>query len=136
MRVFWDTNLFIYLIERHPVFHTRVLDLYRDSKQRGDVVVTSALTLGELMAQPLRLGRMDLVDRYAELLSRGRGIELIEFGQPAAEQYARIRAGTSLRQPDAIQFACAIAGGASVFVTNDQRLWNVRVTGLESVRGL
>ena len=110
MRVFWDTNLFICLIGRHPVFYPRVLAMHEALGARGAVVVTSALTLGELIAQPLRCGRADLVTAYSDLLMSGRGIELVSFDAGAAREYGRIRASSTVRQPDAIQLACAIAG--------------------------
>lgn len=136
VKVFWDTNLFIYLIEQHPTFHPRVLRLYDDLRGKGDEVVTSTLTLGELLAQPLRLGRVDLVSRYTELLSGQAGVQLVAFDQVAAGHYAKIRAGTSLKQPDALQLACAAASGARIFITNDERLWGASVPDLEAIRGL
>lgn len=60
MKVFWDTNLFIYLIERHPTFLPKVLGLSQQHRDRGDDLLTSTLTLGELLAQPLRHGRTEL----------------------------------------------------------------------------
>lgn len=136
MKVFWDTNIFLYLVERHPVFHSKVLSLYDEQLSRGDQLVTSVLTLGELLAQPLRHNRRDLVDRYRSLLTAEIGVELAVFDRPAADHYAGIRSRTSVCQPDAIQLACAAACGAGTFVTNDQRLWNLTVPGVEAIRGL
>lgn len=134
MKVFWDTNLFIYLIEQHPHFRSKVLSLYQHHRDHGDRLVTSTLTLGELLAQPLRRGRHDLAQRYTELLTGGATVELIPFDQSAADHYGRIRAATPLRQPDAIQLACAAE--AATFITNDQRLWGLTVPGIETIRGL
>ena len=47
MRVFWDTNLSIYLIEQHPSFHPKVLALYDRHRASGEEITTSTLTLGE-----------------------------------------------------------------------------------------
>ena len=63
-RIFWDTNLFIYLIEQNPQFGTTVLNMYRRMKQRGDALLTSALTLGEVLTKPIQSGDMALADRY------------------------------------------------------------------------
>ena len=43
--IFWDTNLFIYLLEENPDFGHRVRDLRRRMLARGDRLVTSALTV-------------------------------------------------------------------------------------------
>lgn len=136
MRVFWDTNPFICLIEQHPVFHDKVEALYREHRRSGDEIITSSLTLGELLAQPLRHGRSDLVQRYTDLLTSSAAVMLVPFDQAAAEQYAAIRAKGSVRQPDAIQLACALANQTDVFVTNDSKLWDVMVPRPMTVRGL
>ena len=135
MKVFWDTNLFIYLIERHPDFEPQVRALLTCHRQQGDEIVTSTLTLGELLAQPLRQGRADLAQRYTELLTASAGVTLVTFDRHAAVAYAEIRASTSIRQPDAIQLACAVAAGAARFVTNDQRLWGVTVPNIQTIGG-
>ncbi|HPD32214.1 MAG TPA: type II toxin-antitoxin system VapC family toxin [Phycisphaerae bacterium] len=136
MKVFWDTNLFIYLIERHPASHPKVDSLYREHRKSGDEIIASARTLGELLAQPLRQGRTDLVRRYTELPTSPAMIRLVAFDRAAAEQYAGKRAQGSIRQPDAIQIACALANRADAFITNDSRLWGVSLPQAMSVRGL
>ena len=52
-RVFWDTNLFVYLFEGGE-FAPRVRQLRARMLERGDQLVTSALTLGELLVFELR----------------------------------------------------------------------------------
>jgi len=94
------------------------------------------LTLGELLVVPLRLQNREKAEWYIELLTDDRRIQLITFDRGAVEHYARIRASTTVRQPDAIQLACAAAAGATTFITNDQRLWGLDVPGIESIRGL
>ena len=135
MKLFWDTNLFIYLIEQHPEYSPKVVKLYESVRSRGDQILTSTLTLGEVIVQPLRLGRGDLATSYTVLLSQG-DVTLTDFNAEAARHYALIRASTSLRQPDAIQFACAASAKVDVFFTNDQRLWDQRVPGVGKIQGL
>jgi predicted nucleic acid-binding protein len=135
MRVFWDTNLFIYLIEQTSDLHAKAKALHDSHVRSNDQVITSALTLGELLVQPRRLGRTDLIERYTSLFTEVSSIELVSFDPTAAELYARIRAETALRQPDAIQLACAAAGGAELFLTNDSALWKISVAGLPAIRG-
>jgi len=44
-RVFWDTMLFIYLLEGHPLYAPRVRDILARSYHRGDTLVTSCLAI-------------------------------------------------------------------------------------------
>lgn len=136
MSAFWDTNIFIYLIEEHPIFLPRVQALRQTLLEEGQPIMTSALTLGELLVRPLRAGQHEYARQYRTLLSEAGAILLVPFDRKAAELYATIRATSSVGQPDAIQLACAAAGRAKTFVTNDQRLWGLAVPGIDVIRGL
>lgn len=58
-RIFWDTNLFIYLLEGRGKAAERVTALRERMRERGDQLCTSTLTLGEVLVKPLEQGRPD-----------------------------------------------------------------------------
>ena len=130
MRIFWDTNLFIYLWERRH-FAAEMDALCSAIESGGHSIVTSSLTLGEILVQPLRLGRPETAARYQEVLSR---FEIIEFNTPAAIVFARLRAThPTLRPPDAIQLACAVVGRCEAFLTNDDRLSSLDIKEIPQI---
>src|SRR5579863_7737550 len=49
-RIFWDSMLFIYLLEDHPAFSQRARHLLDRAYRRGDLLFTRYLALGEIMA--------------------------------------------------------------------------------------
>src|SRR5437868_7680708 len=53
--IFWDTNLFIYLFEDHGELGERVVSLRKASIARLDQILTSALTVGEVLVRPVAL---------------------------------------------------------------------------------
>ncbi|MGC1500193.1 MAG: hypothetical protein WA800_09355, partial [Terriglobales bacterium] len=57
-RIFWDTNLFIYLLEdnRHNNLSKRTIALRRRMIERADQLFTSTMTVGEVLVRPIRLG--------------------------------------------------------------------------------
>jgi uncharacterized protein len=55
-RIFWDTNLFIYLFEHYGKLSRRVADLRGAMLWRGDRLLTSTLTLGEVLVKPVESG--------------------------------------------------------------------------------
>ena len=128
-RIFWDTNLFIYLFEGYGELSLRVQLLRKSMLARGDQLLTSALTLGELLVKPMEQGTLDLCQRYQESLAAS--AILIPFGTGAAVRYARLRCDRSIRPPDAIQLACASAAQVDLFITNDERLVSKRVDGIQ-----
>jgi predicted nucleic acid-binding protein len=136
LKTFWDTNVFIYLMERDPGWHDRASALFKKHIEGADELVTSMLTLGELLAQPLRMGRSDQAERYIEFMTTTPRLHLVSFDRKAAEHYGLIRSLATIRQPDAIQLACAATSGSQVFITNDQRLWSAKVPGIERITGI
>ena len=119
-RIFWDTNLFIYLIEDFRDLSERVTVLRTRMLERGDELYTSALTLGEILIKPLEAGNDSLARRYESVLLQG--AEIIPFDVEPARLYASIRRDRTIRPPDAIQLACAAHARVDLFITNDERL--------------
>jgi predicted nucleic acid-binding protein len=128
-RVFWDTNLFIYLLEDYGAQSERVADLRERMLERGDELCTSTLTLGEVLVKPSEGGHEALRQQYEEVLSRT--ARLVAFDREAAKRYAAIRRNRSIRPPDAIQLACAAQVGADLFITNDDRLSRLTIPGIQ-----
>jgi len=133
-RIFWDTNLFIYLFEGDGGLFERVSNLRRAMIAGGDQLLTSTFTLGEVLVKPLERGDAELQRKYEEALTVT--ALMLPFDVKAARIYARLRGDRSLRAPDAIQLACAAAAGVDLFITNDMRLQGKRVEGIQFIVSL
>ncbi len=134
-RVFWDTNLFIYLFEKNAEWSPRVIELRRRMLARGDELLTSYLTVGEVIAKPKQLNNAMLERSYLNFFSGG-SVELVTFSLDAAQRYGDIRSRERIRPADAIQLACASAARTDLFVTNDNRLSGLVVSGVTFVTGI
>jgi len=130
-RIFWDTNLFIYLFEGSAAFGGQVATLREKMLLRGDQLITSTLTLGEVLVKPMKEGDTRLSKEYADALPAV--AVLLPFDEKAAIVYAQLRGDSGLRAPDAIQLACAAAFGVDLFVTNEARLHNRQVAGIQFI---
>jgi predicted nucleic acid-binding protein len=62
-RIFWDTNLFIYLFEDYGPLSKATAELRKKMLMRGDQLLTSTLTLGEVLVKPLENGDSVLYSR-------------------------------------------------------------------------
>jgi len=133
-RIFWDTNLFIYLIEDFRELSERVTALRRRMLERGDELYTSALTLGEILIKPMEAGNESLARRYESVLLQGAVI--IPFDVEPARLYASIRKDRTIRPPDAIQLACAAHARVDLFITNDERLSTKSIPNIQFVSSL
>jgi predicted nucleic acid-binding protein len=134
-RVFWDTNLFIYLFEKNAEWSPRVIELRRRMLARGDELLTSYLTVGEVITKPKQLNNAMLEKTYLNFFSGG-SVELVGFSLDAAQRYGDIRSRERIRPADAIQLACASAARTDLFVTNDNRLSGLVVSGVTFVTGI
>lgn len=134
-RVFWDTNLFIYLFEKNAEWSPRVMELRRRMLARGDELLTSYLTVGEAVTKPKQMNNTMLEKSYLNFFSGG-SVELVGFGLDAAQRYGDIRSRERIRPADAIQLACASVAGTDLFVTNDNRLSDLVVSGITFVTGI
>jgi uncharacterized protein len=130
-RVFWDTNLFIYLFEGSSVFSTEVAELRRRMLARRDQLLTSAITLGEILVKPMERGDSASAAYYQKVITTTAIV--IPFEEKAAVIYAGLRADRALRAPDAIQLSCAASARVDLFVTNDTRLHSKQVAGIQFI---
>lgn len=132
-RVFWDTNLFVYLLEKGE-FTARVRAVRASMIERGDELVTSTLTLGEVLVKPTATGALHVAETFERLLATGAA--LVSFDADAARTFAAIRATRQVKVPDAIQLACASRAKVDLFVTNDDRLSRMVVPGIQFITSL
>ena len=117
-----DTSIFIYFIERHPTFRAEVAPLFQEADAGERELVTSSLTLLELLVVPFRTGDRRLADRYEALLTRSRGVTMVDLTRAHLKAAAHLRATSTVRTPDAVQLAVALTSRCVAFVTNDRRL--------------
>ena len=99
--------------------------------KRGDLLFTSAQTIGELLVKPTELRDLDLCRKYVRGISASS--RLISFDVAVAQLYAGIRCDHTIRSPDAIQLACAAAARVDLFITNDGRLLGKRINGIQFI---
>jgi predicted nucleic acid-binding protein len=133
-RIFWDTNIFIYLFENYGDLSQQAAELRSKMLTRGDRLLTSASTLGEILVKPMEQHDTELCRKYEEAILATSVV--LPFDTKAARNYASLRCDRSLRAPDALQLACASAAGVDLFVTNDARLQNKRVEGIQFIVSL
>ncbi len=127
-KVFFDTNLFIYMFEGLEPYRSRVLAIRERMIDRRDQIVTSAMTLGEVLVKPTKLGQASLIEQYDRAIRST--AKVVSFDPSVAWRYASLRATHTLRNADAIQLACASHFGVDLFITNDTHLFSLNVPGI------
>jgi predicted nucleic acid-binding protein len=120
-----DSSIFIYFIEEHPVYLPVVEPLFEAIDAGKLEAVTSSLTLLEVLVIPFRFANAALIDRYETLLTKSRGLRIIDLDRDFLRAVAQVRASTRVKTPDAMQLAAAMAASCSAFLTNDDRIPDV-----------
>jgi predicted nucleic acid-binding protein len=117
-----DAAIFIYLIEENAQFLPVVRPLFAEADRGERLLVTSAITLLEVLVVPFRTGNLDFAVRYENLITGSRGVRVMDVTRGQLKTAAQLRAATGVKTPDALQLAAALGAGCRSFLTNDRRL--------------
>ena len=134
-RIYWDSMLFVYWLEDNPNFAKRVTNIYSRMMDRKDELVTSAVTLGEVLAGVYRKGPDSRAAEVRQILLSILS-SVVPFTAETADHYGRIRGTTNIASADAIHLACAASVGTDLFLTNDKDLIGRIIPGIQFIAGL
>jgi predicted nucleic acid-binding protein len=131
-RIYWDTMLFVYLLEDNSAFSSRVRNLLSRAQRRGDSLYTSYLSLGEIMAGVERSASPQSAASVRDALVE-MGFSFLPFDSSAVSPFSKLRAKMKLKAPDAIHLACAASAGIDLFLTGDTQLFKLDVPGIQFI---
>lgn len=134
-RIYWDSMLFIYWIEDHPVYAPTVERIANAMQRRGDTLLTSVFTVGEVLVGPMKQGRSDIEKKVRSMFD-GSAVTLVPMTADTAYRYAAIRARRAVTPADAIHLASAAEAESDLFLTNDHRLQGMSVEGIDFIAGM
>ena len=131
-RVFLDTILFIYLVERNPTY-SALAETVLESVETGKLeAFISSLTLAELLTGPAQAQNVEAMRDYELYLTHFPHLNIIAVGPEHAPAIARARAVTGLRASDAIQIALAIVTAVDAIIGND-KAWKGKTGAIDYV---
>jgi uncharacterized protein len=134
-RIYWDTMIFVYWLENHPVHAKRMRHILSKMEERHDRLYTSAFTLGEVLVAPYKKRASETAKRILEFFESS-FVEVIPYTLATAEYYAQIRSDLRIAPADAIHLACAAQIGIDLFLTNDAALMGKVIPGIHFIAGL
>lgn len=134
-RIYIDTAPLIYTTERHEDYASILEPLWESAKLGEIEVVTSDLTLLEVLVLPIRDKDDELIETYEQILNNAQ-IVLLGISTPIIREAARLRALQNFKTPDAIHAATALLSNCDYLVSNDtgfRRLAGIDVTILSDL---
>lgn len=136
-RVYWDSMLFIYVMEGNPTFGPAVDKILTEMDARGDTLCTSVFCIGEVLTGPRKFSSTAGIEKVKRYFASD-SVEVLPFTLDTADRYSMIRATTEAKPADAIHLAAAAAASVDVFFTNDRKLLklHLRIPGIQYITGL
>jgi len=131
-RIYWDTMLFIYLLEDHPVYAPRTRQLLERAYKRRDSLYTSYLALGEVMAGAEKTQWPRKALTVTEVVKE-MGFSFLPFDGGAVTPFSTLRARQKLKIADSIHLACAASVGIDLFLTGDKQLTKLDIPGIQFI---
>jgi predicted nucleic acid-binding protein len=121
-RVYFDTNIFIYVLEGFAEAESQLHEIRTALLTGGCEVFTSELTLCELLVPHFRSNNLEMIKQYRGFLEKSGAVTLIETSRETYLRASDYRGQFGLKTPDAIHVASAAGAHCEVFVTNDAKL--------------
>ncbi len=120
-----DSPAIIYYVEESSTFLPLIRPFF-EAVRRGEIsVVTSAITMTEVLVHPFKHGNTDLAAEFRRLFLGTRHFQTVSVTPEIAEIAARLRADHGIRTPDALHAATAIQCDAEYLLTNDDHLKSI-----------
>jgi predicted nucleic acid-binding protein len=127
-RIYLDTNIVIYTVEGFAQYAAQIQALL-DAMDAGEVsVVTSELTLAEVLVGPLKTQNLAIQQTYRSFLTSTATFVVPPVSRDILEESAQLRANTKLKLPDAIHMATALRHQCDSFLTNDDVFKSLNLT--------
>lgn len=121
-RVYFDTNIFIYIFEGSPEYQNIVKPIIELAELEEIEIFTNEITLGELLVSPFKNQQDDIAETYMQALNNPDFVTLEPTTQNIHVEAARIRAAHGMKYPDAVHIASAVHSGCDMFLTNDRKI--------------
>ena len=115
-RVYFDTNIFIYLLEGSEQFQDALSDLEALIANEAIKITSCDLVYTEILPCHARKPDKEAIEHIVEFLN---AFEIFRISRETAIQAGILRGETGMKTPDALHVASAIQNDAEIFLTND-----------------
>ncbi|MTW20771.1 type II toxin-antitoxin system VapC family toxin [Allochromatium palmeri] len=116
-RIYLDSCILIYLVERHPIF-APVIEARLATLKDAELLISPLVRL-EVLVKPLRAADVSLLQRYRKFMD---ALHQLSMPDDVFDLALSLRVRYNLKTPDALHAATAQYHVCQSFWTNDHRL--------------
>ena len=135
-RVYLDTNIFVYFLDRNPDFFDVVKPLIEAIDSGKIIGVTGDAALAETLVKPYQTGNLELVASIREFFRTEGFLSILPHEGETFDLAAQLRGKRGMKFIDALHYATAIRSGCSLFITNDLKIQPDGILEIISVKAL
>lgn len=137
-RIYLDANALIDAVERQD---SRLAETLANLDARGWVLLTSQMSLAEILVVPIKEERTELIAIYDDLLGPDRLVRTVPVDEAVLRESAALRARSNQKLPDAIHVATARLSRCSILLSSDkglklpEEIRQVSIDGADAIGG-
>jgi predicted nucleic acid-binding protein len=137
-RVYVDTNVFIYFLERHERYFEGVVPFFQLFNDGLSIACTGDAVVAETLYKPYQINDVLRVSECKEFFNNDEFITVLPHTTKVFELAAELAPQRGMKLIDALHYATATLAGCKFFLTNDQGFASsdaIEVIHLESLLG-
>lgn len=119
-RVYVDTNIFSYFLERHARYFDTVMPFFQLFNEGHSMAYTGDAVVAETLYKPYQVSDALRVSEFKAFFAQDEFITVLPHSTKAFELAAELAPKRGLKLIDALHYATAALAGCKYFLTNDQ----------------
>jgi predicted nucleic acid-binding protein len=119
-RVYVDTNIFIYFLERNERYFDRVVPFFQLFNDGSSIAYTGDAIVAETLYKPYQLDDSERVSEFKEFFANDEFITVLPHTKKVFELAAELAPKRNMRLIDALHYATAAISGCKFLLTNDR----------------
>ena len=121
-KAYFDTNIFIYLLEQTPEYKEIIISLIEHLESINCEIYTSDLTLAECLVKPFADNDIQSQEVYKEQIKTSEFLQVKKVSRNILIEASRLRSVVNNKLPDSIHLATALQAKCDIFIGNDKKL--------------
>jgi predicted nucleic acid-binding protein len=118
-RVYVDTNIFIYFLERHERYFDAVVPFFQLFNAGLSLAYTGDAVVAETMYKPYQAGNVERVNEFKAFFNNDEFITVLPHSTKAFEMAAELSPKRGMKLIDALHYSTASLAGCTFILTND-----------------
>lgn len=135
-RVYLDTNVFIYFLDRNPDYFSVVRPIIAAIESGKIIGHTGDAAIAETLVKPYQTGNSALAASFKEFFNMENFLSILPHDAEVFDLAAQLRASRGFRFIDALHYATAIRNDCKFFITNDGGIQSSDVLEVVVVKNL